>query len=410
MAELVARHYRDGRAVRLRMEGGIIASVEDAGVNPESLRTLPYVAPGLFDIQLNGYAGDWFCSDDLTVEAVERIIHSYVNVGIARCFPTLITSSFESMLHGIQTIVRAAESSELVRSVVRGIHLEGPWISPEDGPRGAHPREHVRSPNAEQFDRWQEASGGLVRLVTLAPETPNAMAMIRELSSRGVVVALGHTGASPECLHEAAASGARMTTHLGNGCSSTINRHQNVFWPQLADDRLTASIISDGWHVPADLMNCILRCKGAERVIITSDISGFGGCEPGTYSAGGVSVEVLEDRRIVVAGQRQYLAGSASTTGDCVLQMMSACQMNLADAWDLASERPTAMFGLPSCALQKGCEATLTLFRIEEQDGKDRITGNPGSSVEPPVSTFIPLATVVQGRLVRGQLSTLSEF
>lgn len=364
MQPFVARDYRNGQPIRLTIQGDRIAGVEPASVAADAVETLPYVAPGLFDIQINGYLGHWFCAQDLTIDAVEQIIRALVVRGITRCFPTLITCSFEAMQHGVSVIREACEQSALVRDVVRGIHLEGPYISAADGPRGAHPQQHVRPASFEEFQRWQDASGGRVRLVTVAPEVPGAIPFIRQAVASGVVVSIGHSAASPEIIAQAADAGATMSTHLGNGCSAQVNRHTNIFWPQLADDRLTASVIADGWHVPPAMLNCAVRCKTLQRLVLTCDVSGFGGCPPGRYRTGDVDVEILPEGRIVVAGQREFLAGSGATTGDCVVHMMRTCGLTLAEAWDLASLRPAELFNLPSCELIPGSEATLTLFRL----------------------------------------------
>jgi N-acetylglucosamine-6-phosphate deacetylase len=402
MLKFFARRLGDFQPVEISIENGRYTQVSPKELSADDAIALPFVGAGLFDIQLNGYGGEWFCSESLTVEAVERIIHAYVASGITRCFPTLITSSHDAMTHGIRMIRRAVEQSSLVRSVICGIHLEGPFISPMDGPRGAHPLEHVRAANIAEFEKWQQAADNTIRLVTLAPEVPGAMSLIRHLSQTGVIASIGHTAASPEIIAEAAAHGATLSTHLGNGCSANINRHTNVFWPQLADDRLTASIISDGWHVPADMLRCILRCKTLNRVIVTSDISGFGGCPAGTYNSGGVSVEILEDRRIVVAGQRQFLAGSASTTGDCVAHLVNTCGLSLEDAWRTASETPSEFFGLAPCVPVPGQEATCTLFRLP--DGQCTESDRSKLSTSDNRRDYEPVAAVIRGQLVSGRL------
>lgn len=405
MTSLVARHYRSGTAVRIHCDGDRIAAVDPLEMPADELQSLPFVAPGLFDIQVNGYHGLWFCSAALTVAETIRIVEALVQCGIARCFPTLITCSFDAMLHGLQTICQAAEESLLVRDVVRGFHLEGPYISPEDGPRGAHPRQHVRPADFDEFQRWQQAAHGSIRLVTIAPEAHGSLEFIRRAVQSGVRVSLGHTGAAGPLITAAVDAGATLSTHLGNGCASLLPRHDNVLWPQLADDRLTASVIADGWHLPQPVLQSFLKCKTLERLLLTCDVSGFGGCPPGVYDSGNVQVEVLDDGRIVVAGQRQYLAGSGATTGDCVAQLIDTCGLPLADAWDLAAEKPAALFAEPLCRLHAGQQATLTVFHLPEQPAADRAAGaGPGNGPQPIRHTFQPVATLVRGRLAGGQL------
>jgi N-acetylglucosamine-6-phosphate deacetylase len=210
----------------------------------------------------------------------------------------------------------------------------------------------------------------MIRLITLAPEAEGAIEFIRTVS-RGTLVAIGHSAATSHQIREAITAGARLGTHLGNGCLGMINRHDNVLWPQLADDRLTCSVIADGWHVPKPMLNCIVRCKSLERVVLTCDVSGFGGCSPGRYMTDDMSVDVLDDGRIVVAGQTQFLAGSGATTGECVAHLINSCDVSLADAWQCASTRPAKLLGLPSTEIVEGSAAYLTLFRLEETPAGD---------------------------------------
>lgn len=365
MSTFNARRYDTGAAVQISIREHRVASILPIDLPTADCEALPFVGPGLFDLQVNGAKGIWFSSETLTVDDVEQVIQTYLQQGMTRCLPTLITNSFEAIAHGLQTIRAACACSDLVRRVVVGCHVEGPYISPEDGPRGAHPVAHVRPADISELGRWQQAAGGLIRLITLAPETPNAVEFIRFAVQSGIVVAIGHTAASPAQIRDAIDAGATLGTHLGNGCAGMMPRHDNVFWPQLADDRLTCSVIADGWHVPESMLHCIVRCKSLDRIVLTSDVSGFGGCAPGRYTIGDVSVDVLEDGRIVVAGQTQYLAGSGATTGDCVAHLMNVCGLSLAEAWPLASVRPAELLRYSRNQLQEGAPACLTTFRLE---------------------------------------------
>ncbi len=363
-SSIVARHYQTMQPVRITLSDGRIASILPAFGADVDRTSLPIVSPGLFDLQVNGFAGIWFNSDSLTVNDVESVIHAYLQHGITRCLPTLITSSCEAIEHGLATIQQAREKSAVVRQAVVGYHIEGPFISPVDGPRGAHPLAHVRPADLMELSRWQRAAGGLVKLITLAPEVPGAMQFIR-VASRSCTIAIGHSAAGAREIAEAIDAGAKLGTHLGNGCAGMVPRHDNVFWPQLADDRLACSVIADGWHVPSTMLKSIVRCKSMDRTILTCDVSGFGGCAPGRYSAGEIDVDVLDDGRIVVAGQTQFLAGSGATTGDCVVHMMQTCDVSLSDALLSASIRPANLLGLSAHDIIEGAPAFLTVFRIE---------------------------------------------
>ena len=393
MTIITARRFDTWQPIRITLRNGRIASVVPLEISQDESRELPIVGPGLCDIQVNGFKGIWFSSETLTTAEVETVIHWYLERGITQCLPTLITNSAAAIEHGLATIRAARDRSLLLRQVIVGCHVEGPWISPVDGPRGAHPLEHIRPADFSEFCRWQQVSGNLVRIVTLAPEVPNAISVVKQIVKSGVRVSIGHTAATPAEIAASIDAGATLGTHLGNGCAGLIPRHHNVFWPQLADDRLTCSVIADGWHVPEAMLNCIVRCKSLDRLILTSDVSGFGGCPVGRYRTGAVEVEVLDDGRIVVAGQTQFLAGSGVTTGDCVARFMSACNVPLHAAWNLASTKPATLLDARSGFLQEGQSARLTVFRISGI--------NPEEALHPsqrPV--FQPVATIVDGRNV----------
>ncbi|MFN9721169.1 MAG: N-acetylglucosamine-6-phosphate deacetylase [Planctomycetota bacterium] len=369
---IVGRHYQTLSPIRMELKNGRVSSVVPAAITAAEAPTLPIIGPGLFDLQVNGFHGIWFSSDTLTVDDVETVIHAYLQHGITRCLPTLITNSFGAIEHGLATLEKARERSATVRNVVTGYHIEGPFISPVDGPRGAHPLAHIRPPDLAEFQRWQKVAGGQIRLVTLAPEVPGAIPFIRSVS-QSCLVAIGHSAAGTQQIVEAIDAGARLGTHLGNGCAGMIPRHDNVFWPQLADDRLACSVIADGWHVPDAMLQCLVRCKSMERTIVTCDVSGFGGCMAGRYTSGHVSVDVLEDGRIVVAGQTQFLAGSGVTTGDCVAHLMNTCRVTLTDALQSASIRPARLVGITEPSLDAGRPAFLTIFRLDTRaDGRIR--------------------------------------
>ncbi|MBL8819794.1 MAG: amidohydrolase family protein [Planctomyces sp.] len=383
---LRVRRIEDGLPMQIQILEGRIVQTELLPVEAEALEGIPFIGPGLFDIQINGYQGNWFCDEHLTIDTVFDVSRALVNNGVSMFFPTLITCSAEAMEHGLNVINQACQSDFLINQIIQGCHLEGPYISAEDGPRGAHPVQHVRPASWNEFQRWQEVSGNRVRLVTLAPEAGNACEFIEAAVASGVKISLGHTAASPQQIRAAVDAGATLSTHLGNGCPAMIHRHQNVFWPQLEDDRLATSVIADGWHVPAEFLRTVWKCKGHQRTILTSDVSGYGGCLPGRYESPNVAVEVLEDGRIVVADQRQYLAGSGALTGDCVLHMQRTCGLELKEAWNLASALPAKMFEIPCGGIDVGDEATLTLFRIEE--GK-----------------FVPIGSMVKGVFITGEFT-----
>ncbi|MEZ6130172.1 MAG: amidohydrolase family protein [Planctomycetaceae bacterium] len=387
MHRFQARHFATQQPIEVSIDNDRISAVRELQLTDEDARQLPYVSPGFFDIQINGYGGSWFCSGDLTVDQVVEITQSLVDRGIARFFPTLITASYEALLHGFSILREACQQSDLVADCVAGYHLEGPYISAEDGPRGAHPIQHVRGADWDEFCRLQGASGNRIRLVTLAAEAEHAVDFIHQCVGSGVVVALGHTGASPAQIRAAVDAGATLSTHFGNGAHGQLPRHPNYLWEQLADDRLWASVIADGWHVPDSVLTCVLKCKTPQHTVLTCDVSGFAGCAPGTYQEGDVGVEVLDDGRLVVAGQRQFLAGSGATTGDCVVGMMRSCGISLMQAVDMVTVNPSTLMQEPLVRIAEGEPATLTVFQIV-----------PDMSQTVADSAFQPIATFVDGK------------
>jgi N-acetylglucosamine-6-phosphate deacetylase len=241
--EFVARLYDTLEPIRLRIEGERIASVEPLGEQnpPGETSQLPLVAPAFYDMQINGHAGVWFGQPNITPEQVLQTLEPHYAFGVTRMFPTLITNSDENFRTGFSAIREACEQEGWADELVAGCHLEGPYLSPEDGPRGAHPREHIRPADWDEFQHWQDASGGRIRLVTIAPETEGAIDFIKRAVKAGLVCSIGHTAAEPEDIHRAVDAGATMSTHLGNGSHGMIRRHPNYIWDQLAEDRLVAT-------------------------------------------------------------------------------------------------------------------------------------------------------------------------
>ena len=344
------RHHATGSPVRVTTAGGVITSVEPTPDRPG----LPTLAPAFFDPQINGALGVSFNAPDLTPDGVREVVARCRRHGIAAFAPTLVTGPFAALRHGFATLARLAD----LATVMPVFHLEGPYISPEDGPRGAHPRDHVRPPDADEFDRWQDAAGGRIRLVTLAPEVPGALAFIEHLRRGNVVVALGHTAATAGQIRDAVSAGATVSTHLGNGCHAVMLRHDNVLWPQLADDRLTAGVIADGDHLPADVFECVRRVKTVGRMFVTCDASPLAGLPPGTYSQWGRDFEVTPAGKVVVPGT-PYLAGSGHFTDHCFETLVNRFGVSVPDALLLTTVTARRVLGLPVPTLDVGQPADL---------------------------------------------------
>lgn len=380
---IVGRRYDTGEPVSITLAAGCISRIDSAEApHPQPL---PWVAPGFVDLQVNGYGGRDFTSSQLTIDEVTAISLGLDRHGVTGYLPTVTTNSFAIIEHALRTIARAyRERLEVARRVL-GIHVEGPYISPEDGPRGAHPREHCRPPSWDEFARWQEAAAGHIRLLTLSPEYDEAPDFIRRVVESGVLVAIGHTQATASQIRAAVDAGARMSTHLGNGAHPVLRRHPNYLWDQLAEDRLVASIIADGHHLPAAVVKAFTRCKTPERLVLVSDMTGMAGMPAGRYATSLGEVEVLENGKLVVAGQRDLLAGAALPIEHCVANMLRYTDVQLRDAVAMASSRPARLIGAAHDELRTGAAANLVVFDLPsaEEPGPLRIrqTYNHGEPV-----------------------------
>ncbi len=357
---IVARHHRTGLWVRIKLDGPKIASVEPAdGPSPVEPGD-DWVAPAFWDIQMNGRWGVSFSDGTLTVEQVVAIVRAQDHLGTAKVCPTLITASRESTIHGLKTIAAACESVPAVAARVAGIHLEGPYISEVDGYRGAHPLPHVRNPDLDEWRAFQDAAGGRVNIMTLAPERPGSIPFIETLVSEGVVVALAHTAANPTTLKQAARAGAKLSTHLGNGIVATLPRHPNPIWIQASLDELSASFIADGHHLDGDSLKVLARAKGQDRVILVSDASPLAGLPPGKYGDWAVD----PSGKIVVAGTT-YLAGSNQGLETGVNLLQRATGWPIGDVLATTSAHPARLLGQPQPELSAGQPANLIRFRLD---------------------------------------------
>jgi len=354
-----AKHYATGRPVAVAVSNGRITSVSDSADKPTR-----WVAPAFFDPQINGCHGIAFNSPRLQVDQVRMVADECRRHGIGAFLPTLVTTDDEAFRHGLATLVAAREADPELARRIPGFHLEGPYLSPEDGPRGAHPREHVRDPDWDEFRRWQEAAAGLIRMVTLAPERPGALPFIEKLTAAGVVVAIGHTAATAEQVRDAVRAGARTSTHLGNGCHAVLPRHDNYIWEQLACDELWMSVICDGNHLPPAVVKCLVRAKGPDRTLLTCDASPLAGLPPGRYQQWGSDLEVLPSGRVVLAGT-PFLAGSGQFTEVCIGNVIRFAGLSLGQAVDLATVRPRQLLGWPVPTLEPGQPADLVVFEWE---------------------------------------------
>ena len=355
-----------GRPIQIHETDGRIARIDEAAAAEDGL----WVAPGLIDIQVNGFAGVDYNSPGTPLDEIARSIGVIKASGVARFYPTVITGSNSNIRGSLANLARAKRELP-AGSMMPGFHVEGPWISPLDGPRGAHPLEHVRPPAIEEFHQFQEAAEGHVRLITLAPEAEGALAVIEYLVEHGVVVSIGHTGASPEQVRDAVSAGATMSTHLGNGAHSMLQRHPNYIIEQMAADELCAGLIGDGIHLPPSFLKVAVRAKGLDRSILVTDAVSPAGCKPGIFRVGHLEVVLRGDDSVRLTDTGR-LAGSALKMDRGVENLMRFAGVSLVQALRMATVNAAAAMDLEGRRgfLEPGDICDLILFRYDPDRGK----------------------------------------
>jgi N-acetylglucosamine-6-phosphate deacetylase len=365
--------YTDGKPVSVKINDGVILEVKRIPKLSDKSKIV-FIAPGLIDNQVNGFNGVSFSPDDtasaLNAEGISIATKALWQKGVTTFLPTLTTSSQGSLIRNFAVMAKAKNDEALLGSIA-GFHLEGPYISPVAGYRGAHPEKFVRNPVWEEFLELYKASGNGIVTVTLAPEIDGAMEFIRKLTDLGIVVALGHHNASTAVVDQAVDNGARICTHMGNGLANTINRHNNPLWPQLSNDKLMISIICDGFHLKPEEIRVFYRIKGPEKTILTSDVTRYAGMSPGIYkNEMGEDIELTNDGELRYPAQN-VLYGSASPLNLGIGHMMQVTGCSLAEAVQMASLNPARLYGLNDRgSIAPGKRADMIVFTMENNTMK----------------------------------------
>ncbi|MBM3826148.1 MAG: amidohydrolase family protein [Verrucomicrobia bacterium] len=346
------------RPVAVEVSGSLVRSVRE-----ESHDVKSWVVPGLVDLQVNGYMGRDVNAASPSAVEISRLCQEMLKVGVTTFLPTVITHAEGTILASLKAVSQAVQSDPVAAQMIVGIHVEGPHIAPEDGPRGAHPAAHVRAPSREEFDRWQEAAADLITLVTLSPHWAEAPDYVRHLVAKGVNVSIGHTSADEARIAAVVAAGARLSTHLGNGCSAMLDRRRNVLWPQLAEDALTAMFIADGHHLVPSALKTMLRAKGLSRSLVVSDTVALGGMPAGRYATSvGGKVIVREDGYLALDdGTGNYLAGAALPLIASIPVLVHQASLGLSEALSLSTVNP-GRWVKGRGTLKPGSRADLVLF------------------------------------------------
>jgi len=355
-------HYESGQAIRIEIVDGHITRINELG----SASGVPevYLAPGLIDIQINGYMGVDFSDQELTPGMMEEATRALWKEGVTSYLPTVITRDQERQVRSFALLSRARMEEKIALSVP-GYHLEGPYISPVAGYRGAHPEEHVRLPDWTEFSELQESAQQGIKLVAVAPEMEGAIPFIELCSENGLVTTLAHHNGSPAEINQAVEAGATLSNHLGNGCANEINRHHNPLWPQLSNDGLSVSLIVDGAHLTREEVRTFYKVKGPENTILVSDALSFAGLPLGIYEKDGFTYELTSE--VVKFPSENVLAGAAMPLSKCIEKVMDYTGCSLADAIRMASTNPARLMGLDHLGeIGEGHRADLIQFTLEE--------------------------------------------
>ena len=351
-----------GEALRLSWKGSRITGVERI----EYSESLPWIYRPFFDMELNGFIGVDY-SGDFDTSDLEKVVRALGKQGTGYHLPTIVTSPQDRIIRNLQIIAASREESEIVGACVPGVHIEGPYISEIDGPRGAHDPRYIRNPSINEVKEWIEASSGLLKVITLAPERPGAIELIDFLAAQGIRTSIGHTAASRMCIREAVTHGVSLSTHLGNGSHASLPRLENYIWYQLGERRLGASLICDGYHLPDDVLYTLYKTKGRQKSIIVSDAAPMAGLKPGTYHWGNIEVELHEGGPIRLAGTR-FLSGAATLLDSALMNFMRVTEAPLSEALELVTVNPARFVGIHWEPLTAGSEASFMTFRLGQNN------------------------------------------
>ncbi len=299
---------------------------------------------GYVDLQVNGYAGVDFNSDDLSAERLHRACVMMRDHGVSQALATIITDDLSAMGRRLARLVQLRQADALVQQVISGLHIEGPFLNPEPGYRGAHPAPHMKPANLNDMRRLLDAGQGLTRIVTLAPEHDAGFATTRMLTQAGVVVSAGHSNASRDDLQRALDAGLGMYTHLGNGCPMNMHRHDNIVQRvlSLADRFKALCFIADGVHVPTFALRNYLQLAGAQRAVVVTDAMAAAGLGPGRFRLASWEVQVGEDGA-AWAPDRSHLVGSAMTMRQAGLLLHDKLGLTEAQVLALVRDNPARL-------------------------------------------------------------------
>ncbi|HTD87132.1 MAG TPA: N-acetylglucosamine-6-phosphate deacetylase [Candidatus Binatia bacterium] len=361
--ELHAWHYATRELVRLRWTNGTISAIERTNEKaPDSL----WLAPGLVDLQINGFSGVDFQQDNVSQTELERAVRGLFAAGCTRLLLTIVTDKWDKMLARLQHYRKLRAQSPLLQSAIAGWHIEGPFLSDKPGFAGAHDASLMIDPMTEHMHELRKFAGDDLVLLTLAPERLEAIATIALATSLGMKVSLGHTNAPHKRLSQAIKAGAIGFTHLANGCPRELDRHDNILWRIFETKGLKVSLIPDGFHVSGPLFRLIHRELGGDSIYYTSDAMAAAGAPPGRYTIGRLEVDVAEDGVVRQPGSPLF-AGSGLEPIRGVFRAAEMLDSPWQETWIRLSDSPAQMMGLDS-GLQTGKPATFCLLQVTPEN------------------------------------------
>jgi len=365
---VIARDYRTGKPVEVSWADGVITGIVQMD---EGTATNLWLAPLLIDVQVNGYAGVDFQQDNLTEADLLKAVRGLQTDGCGQILLTLITDEWSRLLARLKHIRALRNANAELQAGIVGWHIEGPFLSPEPGFKGAHNAAVMCDATVKHIDELLAVTEGDPVLLTVASERAGSIEAIRYAASKGIKISLGHTNASAESIAATTQAGAVGFTHLGNGCPRTLDRHDNIVWRVLDQQALTVGIIPDRIHVSPEPFRLFYRTLGAEKIYYTTDAMAAAGAPPGRYRIGAVEVEVGADQVVRLPGQQNF-AGSALKPIEGVQRTAEMLGEAWPTVWPCFSTVPARMMGL-DIGLETGKAASFCLVETDEADRPKRI-------------------------------------
>ncbi|MEO8205836.1 MAG: N-acetylglucosamine-6-phosphate deacetylase [Chthoniobacterales bacterium] len=352
--KIIARDFQSGIPHEYSVENERFEEIQ--AIDTDDAGKLPWIAPGLFDVQVNGFGGVDF-NNPITRDDWQQANAQLAGHGCTHFLATLITNArgnYRELLEGLKNL-RSEDSG-----LCRGYHMEGPFLNPDSGTRGAHNSEWMTAADLSLLSEWQEISGNEIRLITLAPEIEpgRSLPFIQKAVADGIGISLGHSLARGEILKQAIATGAGCWTHLGNAIGKFTDKFDNVLFHVLGADNIRASLIPDGIHIPPPAFHAMANSLG-DRLILTTDAMSAAGAPPGKYRLCQHEIVVGED--LVARTHEGRLAGSTLTPFDAVFNAAAMSEKPWPLFWEALSTGPAKWLGVDH-RLAAGLEASFCLL------------------------------------------------